>query len=812
MYSRPLIYTLPIGTPEDRASTVAFNAPERSAAGVPFRWTGASSTIVFHAAGLAFPANRSLVFQALLAGSRPPAEPALSVGVAIGGVPAGVQQIGSAAEYRWTARERAAAPVNVPVTITSTVFSPPGDQRELGVAVLGSATLEEAPGPGLALPPVGAWIRWFALVGLFWALARAWFRRYQWVVVSTLGALGGSTAILLLARAGFWQYMHLALFVGGLLLLGARWPVWARRGERVQRAARTRPTTVLAGGVTILLTGQVLLATELFAVIGASLLLAGALITVSGASGVFDTPKVGKATSRRAGPWELGALASIVAIAAVARFYRLADIPYGLWRDEARHGLEALHILRDPAYRPVYIPSISLPGLFPLGIALDFRLFGVGVPSLRGFTSAFGVASTLMLYAVGRRLYSAPIALLAGFLYAVGSWRISIDRLAFDTAPTTFSTLAGFYAFIRALDSVQAGRRGIAWFGLSGLALALAVYGYYPGRFGPVVVALALLLYLGKEGWPAGWRATPGLLVAGAVAALTLSPLARFALTDPEAFFRRSGQVFLLAPQFLEGKTALEAVEQNLAKHAVMFNWRGEPNARHHAPGWPMLDVVTAAFFAVGLTVAVLGTARGHLRHAFVILWLLVLLVPSIVSVDAPSAVRAQDAAPAAYLLAAVGLYAVWRAAWDRARARQRSLYVTAGAAVLTLAAGLNVWLYFLYMPEDPRVLGKFYVAETRAGYAIAAEAARVGGTVVYLPRAFLGDEVLSFVGWQAPQRPLEAGTTLPAGPAMIVVPRGDRFAEQLAVARDVAARSGLVELGTSGDVASKWYAAFVRP
>src|SRR5437763_1537601 len=40
-------------------------------------------------------------------------------------------------------------------------------------------------------------------------------------------------------------------------------------------------------------------------------------------------------------------LVAILALAAGARFYRLAAVPFGLWRDEARHGLEALHLLCD---------------------------------------------------------------------------------------------------------------------------------------------------------------------------------------------------------------------------------------------------------------------------------------------------------------------------------------------------------------------------------------------------------------------------------------------------------------------------------
>jgi hypothetical protein len=175
---------------------------------------------------------------------------------------------------------------------------------------------------------------------------------------------------------------------------------------------------------------------------------------------------------------------------------------------------------------------------------------------------------------------------------------------------------------------------------------------------------------------------------------------------------------------------------------------------------------------------------------------------PSVVATDAPSAVRAQDAAPAAYLLAALGLVAPWRL-WTGAgvpRAARRAARAAAGAA-LALALALNLWLYFLRLPGDPRVLGEFYVGETRAGYAIAAARARDPALIALLPPATLRDrnaaDVLRFAAGDAPLAELPAAGALPAGPLLLVVPRGEdraAFARDLAAARGVAAAAGLRE------------------
>lgn len=162
------------------------------------------------------------------------------------------------------------------------------------------------------------------------------------------------------------------------------------------------------------------------------------------------------------------------------------------------------------------------------------------------------------------------------------------------------------------------------------------------------------------------------------------------------------------------------------------------------------------------------------------------------------------DAAPAAYLLAAIGVVALWDGlaardapGWLR-RARRPPAIVAAG---LALAVAIDLWPTRL--PGDPRVLGKFqYVGETRAGLAVAAAHERTPNVVAYVPRAFLTGgsyEVLRFTAGDTPLRELPADpAALPPGPLLILVIRSEEmdFDEQLATARRFAAAAGLRELG----------------
>lgn len=822
VYARPLTQTIIVGGPSDRAATRDFFDRERSTDGRPYRWTAASSTLIFRAAGLAFPVNRPITLQLDVAASRPAGAPAPQITLAVDGAQIASRTVTSEAHIAVGAGAARGAAVDTRVTIGADTFTPPGDRRALGVAVLGPARLAEGAGGGIALPPLGAWWRWLLTLGCGWGVALGFLRRPGRATLAASGLLIVGTLAAALARPHFWELIHLPL----LLLLALLPIVWrddlARLAARSLGAVERRwgiPTPVVTLlGLLPLIAAQALLSSDRYlrlalalGALGLVIVLATLVARAAGRPACDtrpDSAAMGADTTAAARDWrprvELPLLAAILALAAAARFYDLNGIPFGMWRDEARHGLEGLRILTEPGYRPVYIPNISLPGLYPALLALDFRLFGATLASLRGLTAGAGVLAVGALWLVGRQLGGPQVALVAALLGAVGSWRISIDRLAFDTAPTTLCTLGAFALFLLGVSRVRRGGRGLLSFAGAGLLGGLAIYNYYPGRFTlPVLAGAAIVLFLTERGGFAR-RFWPGLALCAIVAALTLVPLGRYAVEQPDNFFKRTEQVYLLSDQYLAGQTELGAVEQNLLRHVAMFNYRGEPNARHHAPGWPMLDAVTGICFILGLALALGAALRLRFAALFILGWLLALLAPSIVSVDAPSAVRAQDAAPAAYLLAAFGLVAVWERlrARDAPRPLRRAAPVLVGAA-LAAAIGINLWIYFIYLPGDPRVLSKFqYVGETRAGLAIRAAHERDPALVAYLPPFFLsnGDayDVLRFTSGDTPLRELpNEASALPAGPLLIVVPRGEEqdFDKQVADARRIATAAGLREV-----------------
>src|SRR5213078_2370111 len=97
-------------------------------------------------------------------------------------------------------------------------------------------------------------------------------------------------------------------------------------------------------------------------------------------------------------------------------------LPYGLWRDEAWHGVIAQRILEDPSYRPVYIAEahVNMPALVLYPFALAIKRWGAHEWAMRPIVALAGALTVLPLYGLVRRLTGrVGLALLAAALLAI---------------------------------------------------------------------------------------------------------------------------------------------------------------------------------------------------------------------------------------------------------------------------------------------------------------------------------------------------------------------------------------------------------
>jgi hypothetical protein len=710
------------------------------------------------------------------------------------------------------------------------------------VLLVGDARLTAA--HGFALPSLDAVVSVILLMLLAaLALGRQVAGRVRLISAGAMGAL--CVIGVLAARLTFWRLaMPLELLLGAVVAV--RWaPAWWESLAWPLRAMRHRfrlDVRWLVGiGGAVALLGQAVVALHRWTPIGVVLLVVGLVTMVVGLSpdppsrkGKGDPPvsRIWSSDDRgtrgalpeerlRVGRWQIVALVGIAALAVGLRIALLTEMPASLFRDEARHALRAIRILDDATYRPVYEPEIALPAFFLYPLALWFKVFGISLLALRLFMASVGVADVMLLFLLGRRLFGTRVGLIAAYLFAASFWALRMQRVALAPCYSTGLVLLALWLFVRAVQL----RRWGDW-ALAGIGAAGTVYCYHSGPFALVLMALVALglLVRAPRLFVRFWL--PRLALCAGIFLILAAPLLRYVTTHLEQYTARPKQTAIFSEGNLRrlGQDRLAALEANVTPNLGMYTVRGDFEPKHNLPRAPHLDALMAVLFLLGLALALSGwLARapyGLPRFGiwFVLGYLGVMLIPSLLAIDAPNTLRAFDTLPPALLLAAVGLEAVWarmaaaapspgpspaereRGASLRRRGTNREStahsmqppspavagagYPLAGGTgegavalvtlVLIAILALNGGTYFWRMRTDGRETLRFdtYFA-SQAGKRIVADAGTQRGMTFFVPRAVLDRDVFPFfvrvAGDDAIVRPLEDANSA-AAPARYAI------------------------------------------
>ena len=167
-------------------------------------------------------------------------------------------------------------------------------------------------------------------------------------------------------------------------------------------------------------------------------------------------------------------LAGIVVLGAAIRFSTLDQQSF--WLDEATtwgivsHGLG--HVLST-------VPKTeSTPPLYYVLVWLWAQVFGTGEVGLRSFSALCGTLTIPVMWAVGRRLASERIGLVAALVTAVNPLLFWYSQEARTYALLVLLSALSLLAFLRALEQPSRGRL-LAW----GAICALTILAHYFGAF-----------------------------------------------------------------------------------------------------------------------------------------------------------------------------------------------------------------------------------------------------------------------------------------------------------------------------------------
>jgi 4-amino-4-deoxy-L-arabinose transferase-like glycosyltransferase len=481
------------------------------------------------------------------------------------------------------------------------------------------------------------------------------------------------------------------------------------------------------------------------------------------------------------------ALGAVVIVGVAMRFLWIRDLPYGLWRDDARYGLAALEMIEEPRYRPGYLLEINLPRLGIQMLGLGLQAFGITSWSMRTVPALAGALTVVALFGLARRLSGRnDVALLAAAFLAASSWHSTVSRLTSPAALHPFFEVLGLWCLAEAWHVGRSGALPRPWRAIlllaGGACIGLSLQTYISGRAAVLTAGALVAVWW----WPArrgGSRRWADLALVAAGFALAGAPLLGYAWRDWRSFNARTAMIFVPTAAVADASSPVGAVDASLGRHLLMFNVRGESNGRRNVPLRPMLDPVTGLGFVVGLLAS--WRARGDPAARFLLGALALALLPSALAIEGPHSVRAIGAIAFACMIAAVG----WNVLVDGLAPRARA-GAMAGVAAVSLA--LNAWTYFTVGARDERVWRAFYAVETAVGAFVRDLAEREGPSAVaavHLSPGMAADSVVEFLVHGLPVKLHEDVLAVrPAPDAVFVVARDDER-ERLF---DIAAERGL--------------------
>jgi hypothetical protein len=324
---------------------------------------------------------------------------------------------------------------------------------------------------------------------------------------------------------------------------------------------------------------------------------------------------------------------AVLAVILFFRAYRLLDVPSQMISDHAEKLWDVADVLNGKT--SIYFTRNTGREFFQFyltaGIVLLFKT-GLSYLSLKIGTVAAGIVTLFYVYLLGKEIANERVGLLAMFFAGIAYWPNLISRygLRFPFYPMFYAP-ALFY-LVWALR-----RRNRLGFILSGLFLGLGLHGYSPFRVAPIVLVVAVGLYLlhrQSEGYRR--QAVWGLFIVAIVSFIVFIPLLSYMIEDPDIVLFRAMTRLGELERPLPGP-AWQIFLQNLWNALRMFAWDDGEIWPISVPHRPALDVVSAVFFHLGVVLVILRYLRQrHWLDLFTLVSIPLLMMPSIMSLSFP--------------------------------------------------------------------------------------------------------------------------------------------------------------------------------
>jgi hypothetical protein len=402
-------------------------------------------------------------------------------------------------------------------------------------------------------------------------------------------------------------------------------------------------------------------------------------------------------------------LVAILIVAGAARYCYLGKIPQGLYMDEAADGIDAARTTAQHDYRVFYPSDAGREGLWIILTSLSVRWFGHTVYAVRFWAPAAGLVTIMALYGLASRWYGRRVGLIAAWLMATNFCHIAFSRVGFRGILVPLFVVSAVYFLQAAWDT--RGQRATLLAVLGGYCLGLGFYSYIPFRLMPV---LAVLIFTAE--WmmvePRRGREIVRIftvwITVGAIIAL---PLGIHFAEHPQDFSSRISQVSVWSSAH-----PVKVIVRNAIRSAWMFVGKGDENWRQNLRPFPELIYPVGLFFVIGAVLVFRSheDRQRRVRHFLILGWLVLMLVPAVLSREGvPHSLRSIGALPAAILLAALGADRIF----EKVQSRHALTYVM--AAVIVAAGAVDLYRYFGIWGKSPEVQHAYQLPQLQVSQSV---------------------------------------------------------------------------------------------
>lgn len=384
----------------------------------------------------------------------------------------------------------------------------------------------------------------------------------------------------------------------------------------------------------------------------------------------------------------------ILSVAAVLRLWNLGNIPPHLTPDEAALGYNAYSILktgRDEYGKvlPIIFKSFGdyKPGLYVYATVPSVAIFGLNEWSVRLPSAIAGILSVYLIYLITWELFGyglrvtglntkhttrnwLTLPIISAFVASASPWLIYFSRGAWEVNLSLALTLAGIYFFLKSLHTSH-------FILHASFAFALTLLTYQGAKLATgIVVALLLVIYW-QDFWQIKGKYLIGAFMVGFIISVPivlsvfrgqtgrLEVFSVFSYPRPQEYLQKfldqgEEKVGSLS-YYLFHSEALNFLRGIMGRYFNHFSGRflffeGDfSNPRHSAPNSGMLLLSDLITLLLGFVLILKSYNLKPKSYLFILLWLILAPLPSVLSRDQVHAVRAFNLAIPLIIISAFG-------------------------------------------------------------------------------------------------------------------------------------------------------------